>query len=346
MVVLRPRPGRPRPRARCRSGRNSCSGGSISRIVTGSPSIASRIPRKSSRCSGSSSASAASCRPRPRRRSGSPRAARRSPRNMCSVRHSPMPSAPNRRARAASSGVSALARTCSRRTPSACSISRATACTRSSSIVLALEVAHHHRVGDRRPRRANTSPVVPSIEMTSPSRIVVAAADRELASSSSVDVERLGAADAGAAHAAGHDGRVRGLAAAAGQDAPGGDHAVQVVGVGLLADQDHVLAALGPLDGGRRSRRPPCRRRRRGRRSCPWRAACARPSRRSAGTSAGRAGRRCTRRSGLVACRSGPRRPCARRSGTPPRAVRLPTRVCSIQSLPRSTVNSMSHMSR
>ena len=26
--------------------------------------------------------------------------------------------------------------------------------------------------------------------------------------------------------------------------------------------------------------------------------------------------------------------------------VRLPTRVCSIQSLPRSTVNSMSHMSR
>ena len=35
-----------------RSGRNSCSGGSISRIVTGSPSIASRISSKSSRCSG------------------------------------------------------------------------------------------------------------------------------------------------------------------------------------------------------------------------------------------------------------------------------------------------------
>ena len=30
----------------------------------------------------------------------------------------------------------------------------------------------------------------------------------------------------------------------------GGDHAAQVVGVGLLADQDHVLATLGPLDGG------------------------------------------------------------------------------------------------
>ena len=38
------------------SGRNSCSGGSSSRIVTGSPSIASRMPTKSSRCSGSSSA--------------------------------------------------------------------------------------------------------------------------------------------------------------------------------------------------------------------------------------------------------------------------------------------------
>ena len=38
-----------------KSGRNSCRGGSISRIVTGRPSIASRIPLKSSRCRGSSS---------------------------------------------------------------------------------------------------------------------------------------------------------------------------------------------------------------------------------------------------------------------------------------------------
>ena len=36
---------------------------------------------------------------------------RRSPRNMCSVRHRPMPSAPNWRALAASGPVSALART-------------------------------------------------------------------------------------------------------------------------------------------------------------------------------------------------------------------------------------------
>ncbi len=65
-----------------------------------------------------------------------------------------------------------------------------------------------------------------------------------------VDLQLLGAADAGLAHAAGDHGRVRGLAAARGEDALGGDHAVQVVRVGLAADQDHLLARAGPLDGG------------------------------------------------------------------------------------------------
>ena len=41
------------------SGRNSCSGGSSSRMVTGRPSIASKMPSKSERCSFSSSSSAA-----------------------------------------------------------------------------------------------------------------------------------------------------------------------------------------------------------------------------------------------------------------------------------------------
>ena len=44
---------------------------------------------------------------------------RSSPKNMCSVRQSPIPSAPNSRAFAASSGVSALALTLSRRKSSA-----------------------------------------------------------------------------------------------------------------------------------------------------------------------------------------------------------------------------------
>src|SRR5690606_21500053 len=65
-----------------------------------------------------------------------------------------------------------------------------------------------------------------------------------------VDLQLLGAADTGLAHAAGDDGRVGGLAAAGGEDALGGDHAVQVVGVGLTADQDDLLAGPRPLDGG------------------------------------------------------------------------------------------------
>lgn len=65
-----------------------------------------------------------------------------------------------------------------------------------------------------------------------------------------VDLEVLGAADTGLAHAAGDDGGVRRLAAARGEDALGGDHAVEVVGVGLAADQDDLLARTRPLDGG------------------------------------------------------------------------------------------------
>src|SRR5690606_22667260 len=61
-----------------------------------------------------------------------------------------------------------------------------------------------------------------------------------------VDLQLLGAADTGLAHAAGDDGRVGGLAAAGGEDALGGDHAVQVVGVGLTADQDDLLAGPRP----------------------------------------------------------------------------------------------------
>ena len=63
-----------------------------------------------------------------------------------------------------------------------------------------------------------------------------------------VHVERVRAAHAGATHAACHHRGVRGLATAAGQDAAGRHHPVQVVGVGLPADQDHGLTALGPLD--------------------------------------------------------------------------------------------------
>ena len=67
------------------------------------------------------------------------------------------------------------------------------------------------------------------------------------AAATDVDLELVGAADAGLAHAAGDHGGVAGLAAPAGQDAARGDHAVQVVGVGLAAHQDDVLALVGQL---------------------------------------------------------------------------------------------------
>ncbi len=104
-------------------GRNSCRGGSSRRMVTGSPSMARKMPSKSSCCMGRILVRAL-------RRAASLSARiisrifmmRSSPKNMCSVRHSPMPWAPNSRAWRASCGVSALVRTLRRRAASAQSI--------------------------------------------------------------------------------------------------------------------------------------------------------------------------------------------------------------------------------
>ena len=100
-----------------------------------------------------------------------------------------------------------------------------------------------------------TSPVDPSMLISSPSLISDRADPGGLGRG--VDVQLLGAADAGLAHAAGDNRGVRGLPAAGGEDAVGGDHALEVVGVGLLADQHDLLAARGPrLGGGRVEDRP------------------------------------------------------------------------------------------
>mmetsp|Transcript_69740 Transcript_69740/g.153831 ORF Transcript_69740/g.153831 Transcript_69740/m.153831 type:complete len:376 (+) Transcript_69740:454-1581(+) len=100
-------------------GRNSCSGGSSMRTVTGRPSMARKMPSKSSRwyCSSSLSASAAagdsSSTAAIMRRTAAMRCGVL--KNMCSVRVRPMPWAPLARATLASSGVSALVHTCRRR---------------------------------------------------------------------------------------------------------------------------------------------------------------------------------------------------------------------------------------
>ena len=64
-----------------------------------------------------------------------------------------------------------------------------------------------------------------------------------------VDVEALDTADTGRTHAAGDDGGVARLAAMARQDALGGNHAFQVVGVGLPTDQNDLVALVRARDG-------------------------------------------------------------------------------------------------
>ena len=65
-----------------------------------------------------------------------------------------------------------------------------------------------------------------------------------------IDVDRARADHARATHAARNQRRVAGGAAGLREDALGLDHAVDVVWVGLHADQNHGLALLAPLDRG------------------------------------------------------------------------------------------------
>ena len=163
-----------------RSGRNSCSGGSINLIVTGRASMAVRISVKSLRCKGMRACKAVSRSESSLARIKSSMSCRRSPRNMCSVRKSPIPLAPIRRARAASGPVSAFARTPIRLLLSAWAIKRSTAAissaVSSSAPSSALRTPDSKRVTTglsvtgTEPR--NTSPVLPSIETTSPARRV------------------------------------------------------------------------------------------------------------------------------------------------------------------------------
>ena len=67
-----------------------------------------------------------------------------------------------------------------------------------------------------------------------------------------VDVQVAGAGDRRAAHAAGHERRVRGLAALGGEDALGGVEAGDVVGLGERPHEDDRATVLGRGDGVRR----------------------------------------------------------------------------------------------
>ena len=207
-------------------------------MVTGRPSIASKMPSKSARWSFSSSSSAASSSAASSARMNRCTSGSRSPRNMCSVRHSPMPSAPNLRATCASCGRSALVRTFSRRNSSA-----------------------HRRITSNGPLGSGvttgtapttTSPVVPLIEITSPSRTVAPFTWNTRAVD--VDVELVRAAHRRRAHAARDHRRVAHEPAARREDALRRDHPVEVVGRRLGAHEDHAprprcVARLGVVGG-------------------------------------------------------------------------------------------------
>ena len=220
----------------------------MSRMVTGRPSIASRISPKSPRCSRSIASSASLRADSSSASTRSSTSCRRSPRNMCSVRHRPMPEAPNRLARAASSGVSAFARTSSRRTASAWVSSAETASTTGSSHVGALEVTDDGGVHDGDLAGVDlTGGPVEGDGVSLPEDATVLEADL---SAGKVDDQVVGPTHARATHAPRHDGCVRGLATPAGQGAPGSDHPGQVVGVGLLPDEDDGFSPTRPRHRG------------------------------------------------------------------------------------------------
>ena len=152
--------------------------------------------------------------------------------NMCSVRQRPIPSAPNSRAFAASSGVSAFARTRSRRNSSA-----------QTSIVAKFSSTCGGTSGTA---PSMTRPVPPSIVSTSPSENVVPPMVALPASRR----QRVAAGHGRLAHPTRDDGRVRGHAAVRGQHAAGPDEPVDVVRGRLPAHENDVLAGPAAILGG------------------------------------------------------------------------------------------------
>ena len=198
--------------------------------MTGRPVIASKMPSKSACWNGRSRSSAA-------RRPASVSAriiscitgSRSSPKNMCSVRQRPMPCAPNSRARAASGGVSAFARTRSRRNPS----------------------AQPSTVWKSSFSEGGTSSTAPRIDGAA------AAVDRDHVTfaqlvpaegrDAALERQPVAARDARLPHPPRHHRCVRGHPSVHRQDPLRGDHPVDVVRRRLVADEDH-RAALRPLD--------------------------------------------------------------------------------------------------
>ena len=150
---------------------------------------------------------------------------------MCSVRHSPMPSAPRRAGVGgvlAGVGVGAHAE----RLPFA----------RTASAQPRIVVELRRRLGGGERHLAEHDLAGRAVE-----RDRVALVDGDAAGGERLagDLDRLGADDGRRAPAAGDDGGVADEAAAGGEDALGDHHPVDVLGARLAAHEDDLLAALG-----------------------------------------------------------------------------------------------------
>ena len=144
-----------------------------------------------------------------------------------------MPSAPNCRATVASCGVSALVRTPIVRNLSTSFIkpwkrgfSVASIISKAPGVDLALGAVEGDQIAFLELHFADRQPL-----------------------GAQVDLHVAGADDAALAPAAGHQGGVAGHAAAGRENALGRTHAFHVLGIGLFADEDHLFALLGRLDG-------------------------------------------------------------------------------------------------
>ncbi len=219
------------------SGRNSWSGGSRRRMVTGQARHRAEDAFEVLALEGEDLVERVAARGvGPARIISRTAAMRSSSKNMCSVRQSPMPSAPKLRAVRASSGVSALARTRRRRTLSA---------QHHQLAELAAQRGGHrrHRAEEDLPAAAVEGDRVARLHRHDLRRVAGGVVDghrHRLVLLAHAD--RGAAGDAALAHPARDDGRVARHAAAGRQDAARRLHPVDVLRRRLRAHQDDRLA--------------------------------------------------------------------------------------------------------
>ena len=154
--------------------------------------------------------------------------------NMCSVRHKPIPSAPKSRAAWASIGVSALVRTRSLRASSAQPI-------RIREIARQFGLQCGHRARHDLARRPIDGDGLAARDS--------AARNAESGWPRNRSRNRAGAGNTGPAHAARHHRGMARHATPARENTGGGVHPMNVLGAGLDADEDDPLARCGQRFG-------------------------------------------------------------------------------------------------